>query len=1061
MTSPRTTALLPLALSFTLVAADGAAPPDRSPGQRRRELSKALPNGLSGPDRADLRRQAELDYRGGEPGPAYLALVERSAKAEATRWKTRAQLMAAGAAPASAALNAWVSLGPTANLVNTSYPDIDSGRPRTIVTHPTDPRILYMAMSGGGVWKATQADPNATDAWDWTPITDNLPAAGNLSIGALAMSPADPNILLVALGDPFDAPGKGAFHSADGGTTWTAATGLRNQTRTWDICHLDGNVVLMGGNDGLKRSTDGGLTWAPVTINGADNQGWVFSLARLSATEALVSLVMTDPVIGVNAGMIFRTVDAGATWTRATVTLPTFGVFPPYRLGRTTLAAAPSDPNTLYALPEIIQGTGQGMLRGGNGGMILVSKDRGLTWTYKEGYGLYNGEGVAMSSDGGQSFYNHLITVDPADANRVFVGTNMALWRSENGGQSWQQLTHWTADTRVYAHADFHSAAWSKTGTPRLFLGNDGGLAIVNNPRIPTAQVPTGSGGVASLTDFVDNRRNRGLSTHLLYNLGSTQALTPPDARSRLILGLQDNGTRMRMDDGQGLAGSGTFEPVLGGDGFGALIHPLDGNRMLGSLYYARIARTEDGTNFYYSYDGISEAGGSKAPFFTKLVHGLGDPTGDTVFTVTNSKVYISTAFGKKWRALPMTTGYAVSQTIRNMATSATQPSTLAIVCGTATAGKVYVTNDLGVTWVDKLWPAGAPGSASTIWIDTTNPSVMYVASASSDSTKLDRLWKTTNGGTSWAPLNGTLAAPNGFPYGVAVHVIKNDPTDAQVLYAGTDFGVYQSTNGGATWTRLGTGLPLVGVRDLWISPDGSLVRAASYGRGVWELRTGPSVLMLPQGWFWAPVNGSVSVTAMVTDSPGSQDVTWNATGGTFAAGTTAPGNWNTFYAPTVAGDYLVRATSAADQARTGTSVAKVYDPSTVTLGVAPASVVMMAGEARTFTATVSLGPVTWSASGGNLAANGTSAVFTAPATAGTFTVTAAAVLNPAKTASVSVKVRTRDLNGDGVINEADFAVLAAGYGLSAAAPGFNGAADLNEDGRVDDADIALFLNGL
>jgi hypothetical protein len=98
-------------------------------------------------------------------------------------------------------------------------------------------------------------------------------------------------------------------------------------------------------------------------------------------------------------------------------------------------------------------------------------------------------------------------------------------------------------------------------------------------------------------------------------------------------------------------------------------------------------------------------------------------------------------------------------------------------------------------------------------------------------------LYKSTNGGVSWTSIDGSATASNGLPFGIPVHVIQNLPGSANTLFAGTDFGVYQSLDNGATWSRFGNGLPLVATRDMYIAPNGSFLRAGTYGRGVWEIQ--------------------------------------------------------------------------------------------------------------------------------------------------------------------------------------------------------------------------------
>jgi len=132
---------------------------------------------------------------------------------------------------------------------------------------------------------------------------------------------------------------------------------------------------------------------------------------------------------------------------------------------------------------------------------------------------------------------------------------------------------------------------------------------------------------------------------------------------------------------------------------------------------------------------------------------------------------------------------------------------------------------------VDLVLPPNNGLSLSFLWYDTTNASIVYVASVAPDATK-SHLWKSTNGGASFTAIDG-----GGFPFGVPVNAIKNDPTDPAHLFAATHLGIYESADGGLNWTRFGSGLPLVNVFDFYISPDSTLMRIATYGRGIWQLQ--------------------------------------------------------------------------------------------------------------------------------------------------------------------------------------------------------------------------------
>jgi hypothetical protein len=447
-------------------------------------------------------------------------------------------------------------------------------------------------------------------------------------------------------------------------------------------------------------------------------------------------------------------------------------------------------------------------------------------------------------------------------------------------------------------HADHHTAAWSSNGQI-LLIGTDGGFAIVRDPFRSVVPTAAGTTGVPADVTFVDHRRNYGLATHLIYNLGSTNATTPTDSKYRVIIGLQDNGTRVRQAVANtGLVGtsgllqnSGIFEDQIGGDGFSSLIHPDDGNLMLGSLYYTRIYKSTNGgtSAFSSSNSGIVGAGSSStSPFYPKM-HLGNSIAPDSVYTQTNYVLYKSGNFGTSWSALPMT-GYPTTGPIRNFHVSEANQALHVIVgssgtfykaripelnndavidaldllvvakhhgSSTATSrkwadvngdgsvGDSDITATIGVldgasnnigTWTQLGGTANAAQNNSWVWVDTTNEQIMYIGSVTRNlsSTGLQsKLYKSIDGGTTWSAIGG---ASSGLPFGVPVHVIKNIPGDGTKLFCGTDFGLYYSENSGNTWIRYGAGLPLVSVRDIYIAPDKSFIRIATYGRGVWEI---------------------------------------------------------------------------------------------------------------------------------------------------------------------------------------------------------------------------------
>src|SRR5262249_48967324 len=140
----------------------------------------------------------------------------------------------------------------------------------------------------GGIFKATNAVLNATGDWNWTPITDNLPfgsAMGNLATGDLAMSPTAPETLYLGMGDPTPSeggPSRGFFYTTDGGANWTKGGSLGNATHTWKIVPVDATTILVGTDDGLYRSTDGGVTMSRVAITSNEAGIAIFSMGLLA-----------------------------------------------------------------------------------------------------------------------------------------------------------------------------------------------------------------------------------------------------------------------------------------------------------------------------------------------------------------------------------------------------------------------------------------------------------------------------------------------------------------------------------------------------------------------------------------------------------------------------------------------------------------------------------------------------------------------------------------------------------------------------------------------------------
>ncbi len=693
---------------------------------------------------------------------------------------------------AAATGSTWVNMGPTradvAKNGSTSLAKSDAGRPTGIVIDPSNVNIIYAAFAGGGMWKTTNGGTT------WTPMTENL---GTLSIGSMAMDPNASSTIYLGLGDAFDGTGIGMVKSTDGGVTWSAPVFLGDSTviNAIQVSPTDSNTVLAATNRGLYRSTNAGTSWTLVSLpTGQTAVPYIWTIAWTGGTTFAVSLEANPGATsGTTDGQVMRTTDNGVSWVKATGFTVAAGI------GRSTIAAAPSNRNTLYAMAAIPNATSASDFAD-----ILKSTNGGATWTAlgvaRKRYTKTNTESSTLATLlNGQGWYNHMVQVDPTNPNVAYFGGALLMAKTSDGGSTYTQKSNWLAQYSLpYVHADFHTSAMQGS---TLIVGTDGGLFKSTD-------------GGTTFTDAL----NLGLTTHLIYSVGSSPANV-----NAMIGGFQDNGTRVRSGT------TTTFNQYIGGDGFGSAIHRTNANTMLGSLYYSRIYKsTNGGLTFASASSGITESNNSSsAPFNTGITTWEGAANADTVFTWSNTKVYKSINYAGTWTAMGVTGLPTTSLYIRGVGVAASNVNVVGVV---ANSGRVFLTNNGGTSWTTAGTLPNHGSSLSKIAFDPSNPAIIYVTSVAADATK-SHIWKSTDSGVTWTAIDGV-----GLPTGAPVNTVKVDPNSSSTVYVGTHFGVYRSVDGGATWARFGTGMPLVNVDDIYISADSTLVRAASFGRGFWQL---------------------------------------------------------------------------------------------------------------------------------------------------------------------------------------------------------------------------------
>lgn len=714
----------------------------------------------------------------------------------------------------------WVNIGPESSAYeqNGSFTghESDSGRARTILPHPTNSDIVYFLTSGGGLWRTNNWNADETK---WTVLTDDLPTTGG---GSVAFG-RNPNTLYLGLGDPYDQilVGGSMTRSTNGGNTWSQVIELGNAVSVRDVkvdTSTNRDIVLVATDSGLYRSGDDGASYnAIATFAGMS----VWSIARTSAGWLASAQPCPPAAVGLFCGQattLFLSTDRGATWAP----IPNAGnVFSSN--GRTTLGVGVPGDAVVYAYSST---QNEAQMRD-----VYRSADGGKTW-------LANGVSSTkiptnpvpvsmpnMNICHGQCWYNQMVLVDPTDPSRntVWIGGDLATARTRDGGATWTIETWWLysqVPSLRYAHADHHHAAYKTTGKPTIILGNDGGMHISED-----------NGATFS------SAKNDGLATHLYYTVAGN-----PEFPNLVIGGTQDNGTRLRTDNGT------VHNQVIGGDGMGAAYSQANTNTVMGSSQGSGIRTNLSNTvpdvfQNWVARGALADAAG--AGFFTAVLPAPAslDPSGRVFFHFTASRVWRSNNGGLLWNMIgsataPTSPGLPSTRRFRSSSYNiGVSPTDLNRIALGAAGGFIDITTNGGASWTDIDLIAKVPGYQGFVtnvtWQDDRTLWITAVAQAPG----AVRVIKAVAAGTDdWA--NATFTPlQSGLP-DLPVTRVYVDPRDPSrsTLYAATHVGVYRTTNGGASWEPFSNGLPTVRVNDIYMPPDGSFMRIATYGRGIWEL---------------------------------------------------------------------------------------------------------------------------------------------------------------------------------------------------------------------------------
>jgi photosystem II stability/assembly factor-like uncharacterized protein len=722
-------------------------------------------------------------------------------------------VLAAAAAAASPAAPAQESdateyEGPLAHLEWRNIGPVNmSGRVADVEGVPGDPRVVYVGAAAGGVWKTEDA------GLSFKPVLDEQPVA---SIGDIAVAPSNPAVVYVGSGESNArnsvSSGNGVYKSTDGGRSWrhVGLADTRHVSRVLVDPHDPDRVYvgalghLFGPNPerGVFRSKDGGATWEKVLY--LDDRHGVadMDLSPVNPNLLFAALWRFDRkpwtfTSGDEAGGVWRSVDGGSSWKKLTKGLPKL-------MGRIGVKLAPSDPNVVYVIAESDEGT---LFRSDDGG------DSFEKVTDKT-------EIVARGP-----YYTDM-RVHPTNPDVLYAVSSL-LQKSIDGGKSWERISRNT-------HIDFHALWIDPLDPARMWQGQDGGVAVSYDGG--KAWEPVRNLPIAQFYQVqADNREP-------FYYLGG---------------GLQDNGTwwgPSRTREPAGILEDDWRMPSFG-DAYYVVIHPDDPDLMISESQGGHILRTDLRTRQQLSIspqpqrnDG-GPASGLRYRFNWNAPIVASPHDGKTIYFAGNV-VFRSRDFGDTWQTISpdLTTDDKEKQkdaggpvwkentTAENYCTIisfAESPAQKGVLWAGTDDGKLQLSRDDGQSWTNVVVKLpGVPPSSPVSHVEPSrsDPGTAWVAF---DRHMFDDpapyVFQTADFGKTWTKLTAGLP-PEGF-----VWVVRQDPRNPRLLWAGTELGLYASHDEGRTWRRTHLGnLPTVPVHDILVHPRENDLILGTHGRALW-----------------------------------------------------------------------------------------------------------------------------------------------------------------------------------------------------------------------------------
>ncbi len=678
------------------------------------------------------------------------------------------------------------------------------GRVAAVTGVASQPLTYYFGGTGGGVWKTTDGGGN------WKNVSDGFFGG---SIGAVEVSEWDPNVVYVGGGEVTVrgnvSPGNGLWKSTDAGKTWTSLgfsdaqhiPRIRIHPKNPDLVYMAVLGHAFGPNDtrGVYRSKDGGKTWERILFVSRDAGAVDLTLDPVNPRIVYASTWRFRRTpwgfdSGGSGSALWKSTDGGDSWNE----LSRKPGMPKGTLGIIGITVSPSNPQNLYAIVEAEDGG------------VFRSRDGGETW-----------QKVSEERDLRQrAWYYSRIFADPKDEDTVYV-PNVGFHKSKDGGHSWSSIRT--------PHGDNHDL-WIAPGDPlRMIESNDGGANV------------TTDGGASWSTE--DNQ-----PTAQFYRV-STDTAFP-----YRLLGAQQDNSALRIrhrSDGPGI-GPGDWEDTAGGESGYIVADPKDPDVVYGGSYGGFLTRLNHRTSEFRDVNPWPDnpmghgAADLKYRFQWNFPVATSPNDPNTLYAAANV-LFKTTDAGSSWQVIspdltrndkskegptggPLTKDNTSVEYYDTIFYVAESPLAAGLLWVGSDDGLVHVSQDGGKSWKN-VTPKGMP---EWIQINSIDPSPYekggaYVAATMYKSDDFHPyLYKTSDYGATWTKI------VDGIPADHFTRVVRADPGQKGLLYAGTERGIYVSWDDGGHWQSLQGKLPVVPVADLLVH-DGSLI-AATQGRAFWML---------------------------------------------------------------------------------------------------------------------------------------------------------------------------------------------------------------------------------